>query len=87
MSFSNAGAERAVELKAVDHFPDGTTVLGLVGAHEEVALPPGNSVLELPPIALPDGLAAGTYFVEVALLDRAHGATLSRRTAGVPVTP
>jgi hypothetical protein len=85
LNFANPGPERTLELKAVAHFPDGVTVVQLVSPHGEFVVPPGDSILEFDDITLSEDLPLGTHVLEAALLDPAHGLSLSRHSLPVRV--
>jgi hypothetical protein len=87
LRFVNPGFARAVELKVGSHFPDGVTVLSLLSPHLEVVVPPGNSEIVIPGIALPPDVPLGSYLVEARLLDPPFGLTLSVDYLTITVIP
>lgn len=87
LHLSNPGPPRNVEVKAGSHFPDGVTVLSLVGPNLEMTVPSGESDISIPGVFLPADVAPGAYLIEARLLDPVFGTTLSADYLSLRVTP
>ncbi len=84
----NSRATRTVEMKVFVRFPDGSTIFNLVDRHHEEALAAGSTVeFDIPGVAVPPGVPAGTYAIEAALLDPGTGKTLARHALAVALVP
>ena len=87
LHFTNSGPPQNVEVKAGSHFPDGVTVLSLVGPHLEVTVPSGESDIFISGVILPAEVPLGAYLIEARLLDPIFGTTLSADYLTVRLVP
>jgi hypothetical protein len=84
---ANEGAPIRVELKTGARLPDGSLVT-ILGRHEEEMIDTGGTVIPLfNGFVLPSGIPAGTYTIEVALLEPELGETLSRQSVTLTLEP
>lgn len=87
LQVTNPGAPMLVELKTGAKLPGGGMV-SILGRHEEERLPSGVTVIPLfAGFVLPDGIPAGAYAIEAALLEPELGVTLSRHSVGLTLQP
>jgi hypothetical protein len=87
LHLTNPGPPRNVEVKAGSHFPNGVTVLSLVGPHLEMTVPSGESDIAIPGLFVPADVERGAYLIEARLLDPVLGTTLSADYLSLRVIP